>query len=148
MQLGLDPGNVSTGYCILHGSQIGEYGEFDNKDFSKFKGYEFDLVAIEKPEARGTSLGKTTLETIFYAGFLHGYFQEALGIPTYCYFPKHIRTNICGRPNAKDVEVALGLQKFYDFSYGRVTKATRKNVHLNSHEYNALGVLHYHKTKL
>jgi Holliday junction resolvasome RuvABC endonuclease subunit len=144
--LGIDPGPTSSGIAIVKYDKtpiIVSVGEIPSDNYKKFDLELFDVVTIEKPVARNTPLGKETCKTIWYAGLYHGYFESA-EIEVHSFNVSDIRQLLCGRPNAKDAEVAESLSSKFDFSWGHVKKNERKLNHLNTHEYNALATIEYY----
>jgi Holliday junction resolvasome RuvABC endonuclease subunit len=131
LTLAVDPGSKISGYILYSNGKLLESGVAENEKFSNFN---CDTLLIEKPEARNAPLGKSLLETIYFAGQLEGYFR-ALDADVFAYKPSTIRTALVGRPNATDKNVRDYLLEYYDL----------KKLKITSHAIQALALYHFYQ---
>ena len=132
MILAIDPGNVYSGWALIHESDYlpTEFGKDENEDLL-YNMLEYgligdgDTVVIERIASYGMSVGRDVLETCEWVG---RFAQAAwdLSLPCEYVYRREEKLNICHSPNANDTTIRQALVDRFAYgtpNHGKGTKA-------------------------
>ena len=117
--IGIDPGNIETGYCVVYKDNyeiIGK-GKCLNEVMYEEIGlclasspeYSNDMriyVAVEGFKSYGMMMGQTTIDAIWWSGRFFEMYEDH---DPFTLYRKEVKLNLCGMTNAKDKNVTAAL---------------------------------------
>ena len=109
----IDPGNVSSGYAIERNGKLVEYGKIKNNELEQIiKENKFDVAAIEMIVSYGMSIGKTTIDTIYFIGKFSNILENN-NCKVYLISRPNIKLNVCLNSLSKDKNVRQAVIEYY-----------------------------------
>lgn len=107
MILAIDPGNIESAYCLIHGESYKpiKFGKVKNDDIFLAIEEARSPVVIEMISSYGMPVGQTVFDTCVWIGR----FIEASNTDVSLIYRMTVKTNICNSAKAKDSNVRQAL---------------------------------------
>lgn len=135
--LAIDPGTTQSGWVLFDGRRVHESGTSPNHDVLRMvQASNDDVLAVERFEARGMSIGDDSIETMIWTGR----FVQAWRSPESVLLVKRsaVKSHLCGTQKAKDSNIR---QACIDQVGAPGVKASPGPTYgVTSHAWQALGV--------
>lgn len=116
MILGIDPGDVVSGFAILDGTRLHEAGIVPNEQLLELVKIWDGDIAIEMIASYGMSVGREIFDTCVWIGRFKQAYQEPHKVRLI--FRRDIKVHVCDNGRAKDTNVRRALMDMWPATGG------------------------------
>ena len=112
----IDPGTEQSAFVLWDGSRIAQHGILSNPDLllhlyesvvvADARDEEAPIVALEQIESFGMAVGRSTFETVFWAG---RFYQAVQPCPVARVTRRSVKLHLCGSARANDANIRMAL---------------------------------------
>jgi len=147
--LGLDPGTTKSQIVVWDGERVSFSAFYENADcltalrqLHGFHPAEHEpLLAMERFESMGASVGKEVFETVYWSGRFHEAYELSAGRPPVGVTRRQVKLHLCNNMRATDAWIRTALMDRFGGAASVGTKKAPGPLHgVSGHGWAALAV--------